>query len=685
MVVRLNLLGDFRIVGSDGEPVSLSSVKGRVLLASLALGEQGASSRDELTELLWEDRRIEQAQLSLRQELARLRSVLKIPDVSEWSEKQLVRLPRCVSTDIADFLTSVRAGDCTAAALSYGGELLANVAVKAPKLSAWLAQKRNELRNYALSSCLSVLLNANEDAPGELLEKTAGLAVQLDPFCELAHQWLIRIYARRGNAILGLEQFRVLSAALHRDGGRQPSEETMSILRCMLGRSRSATSARQEGKTATGVDWINEINRQHGMAAAPDPVPVIPASSEPSLVVLPFVDLATGGRPNWAISDGLTEEVTTALSRMPGLFVTARQSSMVYKGALSDVRTIAIELGVRYLVEGSIELSGRDVRVNARLIAGATGLSIWADAFEGKLSDFRLIRNSIVSEIVGRIMPTLMRSEVERAYGTPLAQLDAWTRLQRANGHVLFMRSREWLDKAASELKAALKLDPQYAMARSLLAAIYTWKSVWSQSRQAKTERSAALRHLEQALQDGPGNSFVQINCADVTLYSAGDIDRSLTLLEAATDEIGADPHGLALLANVKRCAGGDPDQSIELISRAMRRSPRDPRTHRWSHYAAWSHWKTGDLKQMEHAAKNAISLYSDAPQQWIALVCALGLQSREIEAREAARILHELLPTFTAVGFFHTARMFYGRKFEGQVVDDYTSLCEALERSLPP
>jgi len=436
-------------------------------------------------------------------------------------------------------------------------------------------------------------------------------------------------------------------------------------------------------QTTTSVDWINEINRQHGMAAAPDPFPHVPATTEPSVAVLPFVDLAMGHRSGSVFCDGLIEELTTSLSRIPGLFVTARQSSMVYKGVSSDIRKIALELGVRYLVEGSLELSGRDLRVNARLVAGATGLTVWAEVFEGKLADFRLIRNSIVSELVGRLMPRLMRSEIERAFDTPLAELDAWARLQRANGHILFMRSAEWLDKAASELRAALQLDEHYAMARALLSAIYTWKSLWTHSRGGKIQRAAARKHLEQALQDGSDNAFVQINCADATLYSAGDIDRSLGLLEAATHEIGADPHGLALLANVKRCAGGDPAESLELISKAVRRSPRDPRTHRWSHYAAWSHWKTGDLKQMEQAAKNAISLYSDAPQQWIALVCALGLQSRETEAKEAARVLHRLRPTFSAADFFRTAKVFYGRRFEGRVVDDYTSLCAVLERSL--
>src|SRR6476661_6812657 len=267
MVVVLKLLGDFQAADSRGQPLQVNSSKGRLLLACLALHQDTGCARETLAELFWEDRRPEQAQLSLRQELARLRSALKIPEVSKWNDKHLLRLPSEVSADVASFLAAVAVGDCKAAALSYGGDLLTHVAVKTPKLSDWLALKRNELRNYALSSCVSVLFRATDQELDVSVDKIAILAVQLDPFCELAHQWLIRVHASHGNTVLAMEQFRVLNEALYRDGGRQPSEQTVSVLRAMLGRPQQGAAPPPHARAT--VDWINEINRQHGMAAAP--------------------------------------------------------------------------------------------------------------------------------------------------------------------------------------------------------------------------------------------------------------------------------------------------------------------------------------------------------------------------------------------------------------------------------
>ena len=681
MTINLLLLGAFSIT-SEGKSLSVTGAKGRLLLACLALSAPGPVSRKYLSTLLWEDRVGEHAQLSLRQELARLRQALSLPDHSEWNEAGGVRLPNAINADVARFQSLVTSRQVTAAAMLYRGELLTGLEVRRPKLRKWLEERRRELERKAIESGMRALRNDIEQSDEETLERVARLLIELDPICELAHQTLIKLKGRSSSS-LALEQFQSFTEALRVSGSRDPSEETMLLMRSILQpnkRSRSPSGA------ITGEDSlysIKELYHQHDVAAAPPAAPQFPIHHQPSLAILPFVEVSIGLDAKSPLADGLTEEITTALSRLPDLFVTARQSSMVYKGLSVDIRQVAVELGVRYLIEGSVEIFGRELRVNARLVDGRSGLTVWGDIVEAQLTEFRTIRNSIVVEIVGRLLPRLMHSEIQRAFDTPAVNLDAWLHLQRANGHVLFMRNPQWLNEALAELKAALKLYPEYGMARSLLAAVYTWRAVWDRTRRGKLERAAALNHANKALISDSANSFVQINCADTLLYMAGDIDRSLNLLENATADAGIDAHGLAIYANVKRCSGGDPEESIELISQATRRSPRDPRTHRWSHYAAWSYWKMGDYRRMEEAAKNAISLYSDAPQQWIALVCALGLRSKEAEAREAARILRGLLPQYGGWDFYNTARQFYGRRFDQNVERDYRRLAEVLENSL--
>ena len=133
-------------------------------------------------------------------------------------------------------------------------------------------------------------------------------------------------------------------------------------------------------------------------------------------------------------------------------------------------------------MEGGIEVRGRSVRVNARLIDGRSGLHIWANNYEEQLGEFFAVRNRIVMAVASQLRPALMVADLDRALDAGPTNLDAWTRLQRANAHVLFNRSAQSLFSAITELKQALAIDPDYAMAQSLLAAVYTWRATWSAS-----------------------------------------------------------------------------------------------------------------------------------------------------------------------------------------------------------
>jgi len=512
------------------------------------------------------------------------------------------------------------------------------------------------------------------------LEGVALKLVTLAPGNEEAHRCLMRSSASRHDLAEVIERYRLYAANAGRERGGGPSAAMKRLLdETIAAASRKGISAQSGFSTG----WIAEINRQHHTAAAPQPTRPLPIETATALAVIPFVDLSPGAASKVALADGLTEETTTAMARIPGVFVTARQSCMVYKSATVDVRTIAADLGVRYLVEGSIEVRGKSVRVNARLIEGRSGLHIWANNYEEHLGEFFAVRNRIVLAVASQLQPALMMADLERALDAGPNNLDAWTRLQRANAHVLFNRSAQGLFSAIGELKQALAIDPDYAMAQSLLAAVYTWRATWSASTRVAGERALALEYAALARKTDPKNSFVLVNCADAAIYSAGNIDLALELLNEAVERSPYDPQGLALLANANRVAGADPADSLRMIARAIRISPRDPRSHRWFHYAGWCHWKLGELGQMEAAARNAIELYSDAPAQWIELTCALGLQGKNSEAKAAAQVLRKLSPTFTPDKFFDIAQRFYGKRFAGPVKADYRSLCSTLQRAM--
>jgi len=679
--ITINLLGAFEARDAKGNALSVRSRRSRALLACLAIEDGESWTRTRLATLLWH-RSKQQGRSSLRQELVQLRKDLGITAPGDWGDELVVRLPKQIATDVAQLRLAVSLGDAPQAASIWRGELLQEAPLTGVPFADWLALARSRLREEA-GGCFARALRALEDHDDPLnLESVALKLIMLDPSSEDGHRCLMRCAASRRDVAAVIDCFRDYVAVLNGRAGGEPSPAMKHLLDEAI-----AAAASRVGTPTTATEstrWIGDINRQHQVALAPLPERLPPIEGAASVAVVPFLDLSPGAASRTALADGLTEETTTAMARFPGLFVTARQSCMVYKNSSVDARTIAAGLGVRYLVEGSIEVRGEIIRVNARLVDGNAGFHLWANSYEERLEDFFAVRNLIVMAVVSQLQPALTAAEIDRALDAGPNHLDAWTRLQRAHSHVLFKRSAQGLAGAITELTQALAIDPDYAMARSLLAAVYTWRATWSSAPRMARERALAVEHAERARKTAPKNSFVLIHCADAAIYSAGNIDLALELLQQAVEQNPYDPQGLALLANANRVIGAtDPTESLLMIAKARRISPRDPRSHRWFHYAGWCHWKLDQLEEMETAARTAIELYSDAPAQWIELTCALGLQGKTAEAREAAKVLNKLSPAFTPERFFEIARHFYGPRFTGSVQTGYRELRSTLQGAI--
>ena len=563
--ITINLLGPFEARDVRGNLLVVRSRRARALLACLAMDAGESWTRTRLATLLW-GRSEQQGRSSLRQELVQLRKNLCVTAPGDWGDESVVRLPEQISTDVTLFRSALSRGDAPEAASIWRGELLQGEASTRGPFADWLALCRSKLRQQA-SECFAKTLRASEQGDDPLrLEGVALKLIALDPASEDGHRCLMRCAASRRDVAAVIDRYREYVASLDAGADGEPSAAMKGLLDEAIAAAASRVGVATTVVESTG--WINEINCQHHTAAAPQPQRLLPIENAASLAVVPFLDLSPGAASWTALADGLTEETTTAMARMPGLFVTARQSCMVYKNTVLNAQTIAQGLGVRYLVEGSIEVRGKSLRVHARLVDGPTGFHIWANSYEEQLRDFFAVRNRIVTAIASQLQPALSAAEIERALNAGPNNLDAWTRLQRAHAHVLFKRSAQGLASAIS----------------------------------------------------------------------------------------------------------------LRMMERAMRISPRDPRSHRWFHYAGWCHWKLGELDKMEEAARNAIELYSDAPAQWVELTC--GLQGKIAEAREAAKVLKKLSPVFTPDGFYEIARRFDGSRFAGPVQADYRALCSTLQRA---
>lgn len=191
-----------------------------------------------------------------------------------------------------------------------------------------------------------------------------------------------------------------------------------------------------------------------------------------------------------------------------------------------------------------------------------------------------------------------------------------------------------------------------------------------------------AAHHADLALRLKPGNPFVLVHCAETAVYSEARIDDARSMLDPAVTRNPNDPHGVAMMGNVRRFAGDDARTSLALINQAIRLSPRDPRSYTCYHYGSWCHWKLEAVDAMEAASRYSVELYPANPHSWIALTCALGLRGKTAAAPEAAQNLKTLYPGFDANAFYHMARRFYGRRFPGEVSAEYRQLRSVLSQA---
>ena len=294
--------------------------------------------------------------------------------------------------------------------------------------------------------------------------------------------------------------------------------------------------------------------------------------------MLPFQNLS-GDPAQEYFADGMVEEITTALSRISGLFVIARNSSFTYKGRNVDVRQVGRELGVRYVLEGSVRRAGDRVRITGQLVQAATGAHLWADRVDGTLEDVFDLQDRVAEAVAGAIEPTLRRAEVERARRKPTDSLDAYDLYLRALPLVLTM-TPDANREALQLLERAVALDPAYAVA----SAIKSWchgqryQRGWAGDHEDE-ERQAAIQAARQALAVGGDDPAALAFGGFVVAMVGRDCETGIDALRRA---LALNPNSaLALgLGATVHCLLGDYSATIEQAQRALRLSPLDPMSY---------------------------------------------------------------------------------------------------------
>jgi adenylate cyclase len=309
--------------------------------------------------------------------------------------------------------------------------------------------------------------------------------------------------------------------------------------------------------------------RVYGMllAGAPEgPALVLPG--KPSIAVLPFQNMS-GDPEQEYFADGMVEEIITALSRIRWLFVIARNSSFTYKGRTIDVKQVGRELGVRYVLEGSVRKGGGLVRVTAQLIEAETSAHLWADRFDGALEDVFDLQDKVAVSVAGILEPALQAAEARRSAARP-TDLTAYDLYLRA--HAMFFSSQ--IPRALRLLDEAIERDPSYgpALALTAVCCMRACQDGWSKDPEADSRKGAALaRRALQVTDDDPG---VLANSALALAYFGEDISAMMVLVDRALALNPSFARGWNI-SGVLRLWAGEPVLAIEHIEASLRLSPR--------------------------------------------------------------------------------------------------------------
>ncbi|MCP4619820.1 MAG: tetratricopeptide repeat protein [Bradyrhizobium sp.] len=300
--------------------------------------------------------------------------------------------------------------------------------------------------------------------------------------------------------------------------------------------------------------------------------PQVALLDRPGIAVLPFINMS-GDRSQEYFSDGISEDIITALSKLRWFFVIARNSSFIYKGRSAHISEIARELGVRYVVEGSVRRSGDQVRISAQLNDVTTGSHLWAERFDRSIEDVFAVQDEITEAIVAAVEPHLYAAESFRAQHKPPGSLDAWDLLMRALSHY-WRVTREDNTAAIALLEKAIEIDPRYGKALGLLAngrvfgAHMGWAPMGSVLEKATREALAAVEADSE-------DAWAHIGLAYSYLF-ARRFDDAIAEFELA---LRLNPNFAFTHAfyAVTLCYSGRYDEGDAAIRRALRLSPRDP------------------------------------------------------------------------------------------------------------
>jgi adenylate cyclase len=385
---------------------------------------------------------------------------------------------------------------------------------------------------------------------------------------------------------------------------------------------------------------VSDIGGGHQIPSA-FALPKLALPDKPSVAVLPFTNM-TGDPEQEFFADGIAEDIITALSRYPSLFVIARNSCFTYKGRAVDVKQVGRELGVRYVLEGSLRKAGNRIRVTAQLVEAETGKHIWAERYDRDLADIFALQDEITEAATNAVAPAIANAEQHRALRKPPENLDAWAAYQRGLWH-LSKANVEDNARAETSFQQAIDLDPTFAGGYKGLALAINHSAAVYGIRSLAEGITAAEILARQAVEldgtDAEARTRLAMTCWMRADYAGAlaEVDRALAISPNLAYAHGI--RGSTLIG----C--GQPKKGLAALEMCIRLDPRDPNLAQRLNDVAMGLYYCRDYEAAIEAAKRAIRSYPKHPQAYRWLAASLGQTGRTEEAKKALKKAIAIVP----------------------------------------
>jgi adenylate cyclase len=377
------------------------------------------------------------------------------------------------------------------------------------------------------------------------------------------------------------------------------------------------------------------------VASASRPVAALPLPDNPSIAVLPFLNMSGDPEQEYFV-DGMVEEIITALSRIRWLFVIARNSTFIYKGQAIDVKRVGRELGVRYVLQGSVRKARQQVRITGQLIDALTGTHLWANRFDGSLEDIFELQDRVAVSVAGVIEPALQAAEMHRSAARPMTDLSAYDLYLRALA-AFYPITKERVFEALGWLEQAIAIDRHYGPALSWAAVCHLRLITEGWAETPETTRRKASDLARQALQAGENDPRIFANAAFVLAGLGEDIGAMMGLVDRAVALNPSFARGWSL-SGVLRLWAGQSDLAIEHLEISLRLSPHDRTGVPLSAIGMAYFFK----RRFDEAAAKlllAIQDHPDFPAQYRSLAACYAHMGRLDEARAIVARLRAMTP----------------------------------------